>query len=150
MVDCEEKARQAQALFCDGFNCAQAVFAAYAEEVGMPADMAKRVSAGLGGGMGRMREVCGAMSALAMLAGFRYGATDGQDIQAKKQTYEAVQRMAERFREKNGSIICRELLGLNRAEGSAQPEARTQAYYKKRPCAQIVADAARIAAEELF
>lgn len=138
-------------LFKEGYNCSQAVFAAFHEKVGLPEETALRVAAGLGGGVGRMREVCGAVCGAALLAGMVYGATDGKDRAAKAMTYEKVQEIAAEFKKTNPSIICRELLGLSAAAPvQASPEARTEAYYKKRPCVQIVEDAAKAAEKVLF
>ncbi len=142
---------RAAELFKAGYNCSQAVFAAFHEKVGLPEETALRVAAGLGGGIGRMREVCGAVCGAALLAGMVYGATDGQDREAKALTYQKVQEIAAEFKKTNPSIICRELLGLSSAAPvEAFPEARTDAYYKKRPCVQIVEDAARAAEKVLF
>lgn len=138
-------------LFYAGFNCSQAVFAAFSDKIGLPEETALRVSAGLGGGVGRMREVCGAVCGAAMLAGMVYGATEGRDRAAKAKTYEKVQEIAAEFRKTNCSIVCRELLGLSAGEKiSAAPEARTENYYKKRPCAKQIEDAARAAEKILF
>ena len=137
-------------LFKSGFNCSQAVFAAFSEKIGMDEQTALRVSAGLGGGVGRMREVCGAVSGAAMLAGMVYGATDGEDREAKAKTYEVVQEIDAEFKKENPSIVCRELLGLSKADANPTPEARTEQYYKKRPCVQLVADAAAAAEKILF
>ena len=138
-------------LFKSGFNCSQAVFAAFSDKIGMSEETALRVSAGLGGGVGRMREVCGAVSGAALLAGMVYGATDGADSTAKKKTYETVQAIAAEFKKENPSIVCRELLGLSKESAvTASPEARTETNYKKRPCVQLVADAAAAAEKILF
>lgn len=138
-------------LFKSGYNCSQAVFAAFCDKIGLSEEIALRVSAGLGGGVGRMREVCGAVSGAAMLAGMVYGATDGSDREAKAKTYEKVQEIAAEFKKENPSIVCRELLGLSAGEKTPPtPEARTDAYYKKRPCVQLVEDAARAAEKILF
>lgn len=138
-------------LFRSGFNCSQAVFAAFCDKFGMDEETALRVSAGLGGGVGRMREVCGTVSGAAMLAGMVYGATSGDDREAKVKTYEAVQAIAAEFKKENPSIVCRELLGLSSKEPSApNPDARTAEYYKKRPCVQLVEDAAAAAEKILF
>lgn len=149
-MDAKEKREAAQELFRAGYNCSQSVFTAFADEIGMSRETALMVSAGLGGGVGRMREVCGTVSALAMLAGFRHPMKGGRDAAGKKEIYRLVQQMAAEFREANGSIVCKELLGLKKPEGSPQPEARTEAYYKKRPCPRIIGDAAEIAARVLF
>ena len=137
-------------LFQSGFNCSQAVFAAFSDKIGLDEQTALRVSAGLGGGVGRMREVCGAVSGAAMLAGMVYGATDGEDREAKAKTYAVVQAIAAEFKKENPSIVCRELLGLEKPDMNPTPEARTQTYYKKRPCVQLVADAAAAAEKILF
>jgi C_GCAxxG_C_C family probable redox protein len=105
---------------------------------------AMRISCGLGGGMGRLREVCGAVSGMALLAGLKHGSETPQDAAAKKRTYEVVQQMASAFRERHGSIVCRQLLGLENPENDPTPAERTEAYYQKRPCAVYVADAAAI------
>ncbi len=141
----EEKAR---ALFLEGYNCAQAVTAAFAEEIGMDEQTALALSSPFGGGMGRMREVCGAVSGMWIVLGTKEGYTDPSDHQAKKDLYATVQMLAARFREENGSIICRDLLGGN-PSSTPNPSARTAAYYEKRPCVDLVGSAARIIAEYL-
>lgn len=139
-----EKEKAAE-LFLEGFNCAQSVFTAFCHRFDMDEDTAKRVSAGLGGGLGRMREVCGAVSGAAMAIGSICAATEGKDAESKKRNYELVREFAERFTAKNKSIICRELLSLSvKMEDSAAPEGRTAEYYKKRPCLKMVEDAAEI------
>ncbi len=139
-----EKEKAAE-LFLEGFNCSQSVFTAFCHRFDMDEDTAKRVSAGLGGGLGRMREVCGAVSGAAMAIGSICAATEGNDAESKKRNYELVREFAERFTAKNKSIICRELLSLSvKMEDSAAPEGRTAEYYKKRPCLKMVEDAAEI------
>lgn len=138
-------------LFKSGYNCSQSVFAAFCDKTGMPEETALRVAAGLGGGVGRMREVCGTICGAAMLAGMVYGATDGSDREAKALTYKKVQEIVAIFKQTNHSIVCRELLGLpGSAPTPPTPEARTETYYKKRPCVQIVEDAAKAAEAVLF
>lgn len=145
-------AEKAVALFKEGYNCSQSVFGAFAEDYDLDQDLAMRIAASFGGGMGRMREVCGAVSGMFLVAGLETGATVGSDREQKAENYAEVQALADRFRTQNGSIICRELLGLNKAGesesgGSDQshvPEERTDAYYKKRPCAKLVKCAAEI------
>lgn len=146
-----ERIDKAVDLFKSGFNCSQSVFAAYADLFGMDTETALKVSAGLGGGVGRSREVCGAVSAAAMLVGMKYGATDGEDSEAKQRTYAVVQQVIAEFRQTNPSIVCRELLGLPEAVNTdPKPEARTENYYKKRPCAEIVEDSAKAVEKILF
>ena len=132
--------------FLAGYNCAQAVLLAFAEDLGLEAGLALRLSASFGGGMGRLREVCGALSAVLMAAGVLYGYDEPGDDRAKAAHYARVQELAGSFREACGSILCRELLGRAGAEAPV-PEARTAAYYAGRPCAKIVGAAARILEE---
>lgn len=135
-------------LFREGYNCSQSVFTAFAYRFGIDEETAKKISAGLGGGVGRMREVCGAVSGAAMVIGSICSATQGKDSESKQRNYELVREFADRFTKRNGSVICRELLGLDvKMENSAQPESRTAEYYKKRPCVELVGDAAEILAE---
>lgn len=146
----KSRTEQAVALFMEGFNCSQSVFAAYADLFGMDKETALRVSASFGGGIGRMREVCGAANGMFMVAGMLTGSVAGKDQTAKKNNYEVVQRLAEEFKKENGgTYICRELLGLNKEgkkviPGDTTPEARTEEYYKKRPCLRTIQGAAAI------
>ena len=136
---------RAVGLFKEGFNCSQSVFVAFSDRFGIDEETAKKISAGLGGGLGRMREVCGAVSGAAMVIGSIASATDGKDSESKQKNYELVREFSERFTKRNGSIICRELLGLDvKMEKSAEPEKRTAEYYKKRPCVELVGDAIEI------
>lgn len=137
---------KAKDLFFDGYNCAQAVFCAFSDVVGIDFATASKLSSSFGGGMGRMREVCGAVSGMFMVAGILYGPAYPDDQDAKMEHYARIQELARRFKAENGSIICRELLSGIPAGAStdAKPEARTQAYYKKRPCGEYVECAARI------
>lgn len=130
--------------FLKGYNCTQAVTVAFAEELGLSEDTAARLSCGFGGGMGRMREVCGTFSGVVMVLSWLYGYSDPKDVTSKKELYEKIRELAKRFREQNGSIICRELLGLEEAEQSAAPEPRTPEYYKKRPCPELCRSAANL------
>ncbi len=145
----EERIEKAVALFKSGYNCSQSVVAAYADMYGFTEEQALRMSASFGGGIGRMRQTCGAACGMFLLAGLENGATDGADREGKAANYALVQRLAEEFKLRNGSLICAELLGLNKPEGSSQPEARTEQYYAKRPCAKMVEEAARIFGEYL-
>ncbi len=131
-------------LFKEGYNCSQAVIGAFCEELGMDFETAIRLSSSFGGGMGRLREVCGAVSSMFMIAGLKYGYTDPKDRVAKQKHYELIQELAHRFKDINGSIICRELLGLDIKHDIPVPEERTEKYYKKRPCAELVRCAAEI------
>lgn len=132
--------------FLEGYNCAQSVLLAFHEELGLDLETAARLSSSFGGGMGRLREVCGAVSGMFLAAGIRYGYSNPKDTAGKKAQYERVQQLAHAFAERNGSIVCRELLGLDHHTDDPTPSARTESYYKKRPCADLVADAAEILA----
>ena len=146
----ESRVEKAQELFCSGYNCAQSVFAAYADLFGMDQETALKLSCPMGAGIGRMREVCGTVCAMAMLSGFGHGNTDPQDEEAKKAAYELVRRMAQEFKEENGTLLCRELLGISGMEESAAPTVRTPEYYASRPCLGIIGCAARIVEKYLF
>lgn len=138
---------RAVALFKEGYNCAQSVFAAYCDEIGMDFETALKLSSSFGGGMGRLREVCGAVSGMFMVVGAKYGYSDPKDSQAKEKHYRLIQALAKRFEEQNGSIICRELLGLDHVRDNPTPDQRNDAYYKKRPCVELVRCAAEIVDE---
>ncbi len=133
--------------FTKGYNCSQSVFAAFAPEVGVSGDFALRLSSGFGAGVGRMREVCGAFCGLTAVVGALYA--NPHDPEDKSRVYAIVQQLAAEFKAKNGqdTYICKELLGLNRAEGSTQASARTQTYYETRPCKELVRLAADLMAE---
>lgn len=140
---------KAMALFKEGFNCAQSVFLAFEEdyfEEKNPANhsMALKLSSSFGGGMGRLREVCGAVSGMFMVAGMLYGYDSPTANEAKAAHYARIQELAHAFADYNGSFVCRELLGLDKKEDSPTPEKRTEAYYQKRPCVQLVGMAAAI------
>ena len=141
MNDKKELARE---LFLQGYNCSQAVFCAFAEDFGIDRDMALRVSASFGGGIGRMRETCGAVCGAAMVIGMTKGQTKPDDAEAKRQNYHAVQQLAEEFRRRNGSIKCAELLGAKKAPITDVPDARTAEYYRQRPCLRMVESAVDI------
>lgn len=148
--DIEERVNQAVENFETGFNCAQSVFLAYSDVFELDLDMAKKMSVSFGGGMGRMREVCGTVSAMAMLAGFKYPVIDPSDQEARTRNYAMVQKMGDLFKENHETIICRQLLpAAEAASTTPAPSVRTQQFYAKRPCSRYVADAARIAGRML-
>lgn len=140
----ESRVEKAAELFESGYNCAQSVFAAYADLFGMDRETALKISCPMGGGVGRMRELCGTVCSMSMLSGLKGGNTDPQNEEAKKEAYELVRKMAAEFKAENGTIICRELLGIEGMEESAAPSIRTPEYYASRPCTGIVRSAARI------
>ena len=142
---------QAVETFYEGYNCAQSVFATYADLFGMDRETALRMSSAMGAGVGRMREICGAVSSMAMLAGLQEGNADPEDEEAKARIYALVQKLSDRFRKENGSIVCRELLGIEPGtKESVKPQKRTKEYYESRPCPKLIACAARIIEEELL
>jgi len=140
-----DREKTAKELFLKGYNCSQAVLAAFCEELGMDLETALKISSSFGGGMGRLREVCGAVSGMFMAIGLKYGYADPADKNAKAAHYKRIQDMAAAFKAENGSIVCRELLGLSPGPDSHAPQERTDGYYKKRPCAELVGCAASIA-----
>lgn len=141
----QKRVERAIALFKQGFNCSQAVFAACADIYGIEDEtLALRLAASFGGGIGRMRQTCGAACGMFMLAGLENGSAIEGDAEGKKQNYALVQSLAEKFKQENGSLICSELLGIAPKPQEPTPEARTEAYYQKRPCVEMVASAVRI------
>lgn len=137
-----ERGKQARALFEKGYNCAQAVVAVFAPDMGVSEEAAVRLMSPFGGGMGRLREVCGAFSGLLAAFGMLYGYSDPAATGEKKALYADVQQMATAFREHNGSLICRELLGLREGASDPTPSPRTPDYYKTRRCGDMVESAA--------
>jgi C_GCAxxG_C_C family probable redox protein len=148
-INVAQRKEKAVALFNEGYNCAQSVFLAYSDVYGLEDDLAKKLSASFGGGMGRMREVCGACSGMFMILGLEYPATDPDDKAAKTANYDAVQRTALAFKERFSTIICADLLKIKHQPENPTPSDRTAEYYAKRPCARFVAGAAEILGNEL-
>lgn len=142
------KGELAKSLFHEGYNCSQAVALAFADEISMDKDLIARAVSGFGGGMGRMREVCGCVSGMAFVLSCIYGYSDPKDNTRKTALYKMINDVANRYKEINGSIICRELLGLAKPDGIV-PEKRTEGYYKKRPCAELCKIAGDILEEYL-
>lgn len=148
----ENRIQHAVDNFMQGYGCSQSVVAAFADIYGLDDNMAKRIAAGFGGGVGRMRMMCGAVSGLVILAGLDCGQTVGNDREGKSACYKVVQELLETFRQRNGSIICSELLGLGGVKPQPithMPDERNAEYYKVRPCARKVESAARVFAEYL-
>ena len=135
---------RAEALFYEGYNCSQAVFCAFCDRTGLSLDEAARLSSSFGGGMGRLREVCGTVSGALLALGMLHGYASPADPEAKAKHYRLVQEYARRFREKNGSIICRELLKDVPVTPGDTPEARTPEFYARRPCLRLAGEAAAI------
>lgn len=166
-AETESRVALGVSLFKQGYNCSQSVAMTFADLYGISQSLMSRIAASMGGGIGRMRETCGSALAIFMLAGLEvtdiddlpstepYPITESPypDINLKQKDYEVVQRLAADFRSQAGSIVCKELLGLlkQRADGSlpeieivARPEARTDEYYRKRPCIRMVETGIRI------
>lgn len=142
------KGEKAASLFKQGYNCSQSVAGAFAEETGLDFDVIMRLASPFGGGMARLREVCGAVSGMFIVTGLLYGYDSPEDREAKKKLYAEAQSLALKFKAQNGSYICGELLNLGKGdERSPVPEKRTEEYYKKRPCVELVAQAAEILEE---
>lgn len=144
-----ERGEIAQRNFENGCNCAQAVLLAFSDRTGLDEATAMRVASGFGGGMARMREVCGAISGMFMAAGLILGSDDVMPRERKAALYVQLQTLAEGYRAKNGSILCRELLAGVRTEVGGVPEARTEQYYRKRPCGALCRCAAELLEEYL-
>ena len=142
------KEMKARELFRSGYNCAQSVFCVFCDETGMDFESALKLSSSFGGGMGRLREVCGAVSAMFMIAGCLYGYTEPDNDEIKGRHYKLIQDLAEKFKKEHGTIICRELLGLEKGENSTPvPSPRTKEYYAQRPCENFIGSAAKIVDE---
>lgn len=141
----EERIQKAVALFKEGYNCSQSVVVAYADMYGFTREQALHMAASFGGGIGRMRETCGAACGMFLLAGLERCAIEGADRAGKAANYALVQELAARFKSEYGSMRCGDLLGLSRKEPVVStPEARTPEYYAKRPCPKMIETAARI------
>ena len=147
----QKRVERAKELFHQGFNCSQAVFAACADIYGIEDEaLALRLAASFGGGIGRMRQTCGAACGMFLLAGLQNGSAIPGDAEGKKNNYTLVQDLAAKFKDENGSLICAELLGIAPKPQTPTPEARTEAYYQKRPCVEMVASAVRMYLESLL
>ncbi len=141
------KAQIAEEYFKSGYNCAQAVVLAFVDEMKMDGQTALKLASPFGGGLSRLREVCGAVGGMAIVFGVLFGYDSPTDQQTKAQNYATFQALVMKFKEQNGSYICKELLGEMGKSTAPTPEKRTEAYYKKRPCSQMVASAAQILEE---
>ena len=148
----DERVQRAVDNFMAGYGCCQSVVAAFSDLYGLDDTMAKKIGAGFGGGVGRMRMMCGAVSGIVILVGLDCGQTEGSDREGKSACYKVVQELLEKSKQENGSIICAEILGIQgheKASSSYVASARTAEYYKKRPCTAKVESAARIFANYL-
>ncbi|MCR5512361.1 MAG: C-GCAxxG-C-C family protein [Prevotella sp.] len=148
----DERVQRAVDNFMAGYGCCQSVVAAFSDLYGLDDTTAKKIAAGFGGGVGRMRMMCGAVSGIVMLAGLDCGQTEGSDREGKSACYKVVQDLLAKSKDENGSLICAEILGIDgheKVNSSYVASARTAEYYKTRPCAAKVESAARIFANYL-
>ncbi len=136
------KREAAQANFSNGYNCCQAVLVAFRDELGMGEDQAARLGSGMGGGVSRLRELCGAVSAMALVAGYCRGYSLPDDQAGKVRTYAQIRGLVEAFQQAHGSFLCRELLSDTPVVPGPDPEPRSPQYYAQRPCLALVGDAA--------
>ena len=139
-----QRIEKSEKLFKEGYNCSQAVAGAFSDILPLDFDTLTLVSSGFGGGMGRLREVCGAVSGMIIVASILKGYNDPKDDEGKKDLYSFIQSIVKEFEEENSSIICRDLLGLSIKREEPVPEKRTDEYYKKRPCVEMVKSAVKI------
>lgn len=144
-----DHAKKAKELFLEGYNCAQAILCSFEDLTGLDRETSALLASSFGGGMGRMREVCGTVSGALMVLGIALGYSDPSDSAGKKNHYHLVQDFAEGFKKVNGSIICRDLLAGVRTLPGRDPEERTAGYYAKRPCPDLVSFAAGLVDEML-
>lgn len=142
-----KNSQKAVSLFTDGYNCAQAVLGAFADDIGLPVSQALKIAAPFGGGFGRQREVCGAVSGMLMAFGYLYGYDTAETGEIKMEHYEQTRALCNEFAEENGSIICRDILKTEEKGGT--PEPRTEQYYHERPCVRCVRTAAEILEEHI-
>ena len=142
IVFMEDKAKKAEELFLSGYNCAQSVFCAFCEDFGIDFKVGLKMTSSMGGGMGRLREVCGAVSSMFLLVGLKRGYIENNNDEIKANHYKLIQDLADEFKNEFGSILCRNLLGEDR--GSYIPDKRTEEYYKTRPCTEFIEYAAKL------
>ena len=142
-------ADRAEQLFRQGYNCAQSVFGAFAEDLGLTLDQATKTASAFGAGFGKLREVCGAVCAMTLIAGILKGYVDPADRDEKKRVYALERSLAAQFKAKHGTYVCRELLGLAPGEDSPEPAVRTEEYYATRPCIGAIRTAAELAGQLL-
>lgn len=148
-IDVQQRTESAVQYFKSGYNCAQAVLLAYADLYPVDVEVIKHIGAPLGGGVSRLREICGAVSGMAVIIGLEMPVSDPTDENSKALLYERVQKAAQHFKQKMGSYICADLLQMERKPQHYRPDRRDDAYYAERPCASCVAMAAEILGETL-
>lgn len=139
------RAERAREMFLEGYNCCQAVVGAFAEDFGFDPETAMKLAEGFGGGLGRMRLTCGAVQAMAIVAGMKMSHGKPADLKRRSEIYAVIRQMVGEFKENNGTIVCAELLGLSLPKNdSPEPEARTKEYYTRRPCPDKIYECAAI------
>ena len=143
------RAAKAVEIFEQGYNCSQAVFMAYSDKYGIDTETASKIATSFGGGMGRLREVCGAVSGMFLVLGMEYPFTDTKDKASKNLNYKMVQKTANAFKVEMGSYICSDLLKIKHLPQNPESSERNEAYYKSRPCTRCVRLAAVIVGKEL-
>ena len=143
-METETRREKAMNYFTEGYNCAQAVALAFSDLLPLEPETLSRLACSFGGGMGRLREVCGSVSGMLLVLGLLYGYAGPEKGEVKAEQYARVQAVARRFEEREGSLLCRELLGLSGKHDEPTPAARTPGFYKERPCGQLIGDAAVI------
>ncbi|HRZ98739.1 MAG TPA: C-GCAxxG-C-C family protein [Paludibacter sp.] len=148
--DIDIRVKRAVEIFEQGYNCSQAVFMAYADKYGIDTETASKLATSFGGGMGRLREVCGAVSGMFLVLGMEYPFTDTKDKASKNLNYKMVQKAANAFKTEMGSYICADLLKLKHQPQNPESSERNEAYYKSRPCTRCVKVAAEIVGKEIF
>jgi C_GCAxxG_C_C family probable redox protein len=146
--DIDSRVKRAVDFFEQGYNCSQAVFMAYADKYGIETETAAKLATSFGGGMGRLREVCGAVSGMFLVLGMEYPFTDTKDKASKNLNYKMVQKTANAFKAEMGSYICADLLKIKHAPQNPESSERNEAYYKSRPCTRCVALAAQLVGGE--
>ncbi|KIR01801.1 hypothetical protein P261_00615 [Lachnospiraceae bacterium TWA4] len=146
----ESRVDKARELFRQGYNCCQAVVLAYSDLYGIDDDVALKFACSFGGGMGRMKEVCGAVCGMAMIAGLETGNIDPKNVNAKQDNYEMVRYLMNEFKKENGAIMCKDLIGLDGVEEGTRIQDREFGYYAKKPCLEYIADAAKILEKQFF
>jgi len=149
MIDRQAKMEKARDLFLEGYNCAQAVAAAFAPEMGLPEKTVLRMSSGFGGGVGGQRLICGAVTGMNMALSYITGYDETDDMDTKKALYANIRRMAAQFCEKHETMVCRDLLVQSGIQAKAEPSERTPEYYRTRPCARYVESCAGILCDML-
>src|ERR1035437_2584224 len=145
-----QRKSKAVGFFEQGYNCSQAVFMAYSDIYGIDTETAAKLATSFGGGMGRLREVCGAVTGMFLVLGLHYPFTNTKDKAAKNNNYKAVQRTASEFKTVMGSFICADLLQLKHEPQNPESSERNEAYYESRPCTRCVTVAAEIVGKEIF